>query len=86
MIASTVYVLCAIASFVCMALLWRGYRQSGARLLWWSTLCFAGLFLNNVLLIVDLRVLVAIDLSIVRTLPAVLGVACLLFGFIWETE
>lgn len=86
MIASTVYVLCAIASFACMALLWRGYRQSGARLLWWSTLCFAGLFLNNVLLIVDLRVLVAIDLSIVRTIPAVLGVACLLFGFIWETE
>ncbi len=86
MIASTVYVLCAIASFVCMALLWRGYRRSGARLLWWSTLCFAGLFLNNLLLIIDLRVLVAIDLSIVRTLPALLGVACLLFGFIWETE
>jgi len=85
-IASIVYVLCAIASGICTGLLWRGYRRSGARLLWWSTWCFAGLFVNNVLLVIDLRVLMGVDLSVIRTLPALLGVACLLFGFIWETK
>jgi hypothetical protein len=85
-VATFVYLLCALTSGTCMLLLWRGYRQSRARLLWWSTLCFAGLFLNNFLLVLDLRVLTAIDLSIVRTVPAVLGVACLLYGFLWEGQ
>lgn len=86
MIATIVYVLCAVASCVCMLLLWRGYRRTRARLLWWSAWCFAGLFINNVLLVVDLRLLTAVDLSIVRIVPALAGFACLLYGFIWESE
>ena len=46
MIASVVYVLCALTALACAVLLFRGYRASGARLLLWSAVCFAGLTLN----------------------------------------
>ena len=36
-----------------MALLFRGYARTGARLLFWSGLCFVGLSVNNVLLFFD---------------------------------
>ena len=51
--AETVYALCALTSLACAALLLRGYVRSRVRLLLWSGLCFAFLFLNNVLLFVD---------------------------------
>jgi hypothetical protein len=81
-----VYVLCALTSAACAALLLRGWRRSRQRLLLWSGLCFVGLALNNVLLVVDLRVAAAADLSFVRTLPALAGVALLLYGFIWDAD
>ena len=81
-----VYVLCALTSFACAVLLLRGYQRSRQRLLLWSGLCFAGLALNNVLLVVDLRVAPETDLSFVRTLPALAGVALLLYGFIWDAD
>jgi hypothetical protein len=84
-VALFVYLLCALTSLACAALLLRGYRRSGARLLLWSGLCFVGFFLNNVLLIVDVQVVPQHDLSIVRSLPLVVGVACLLYGLIWES-
>jgi hypothetical protein len=86
MFATIVFLLCAATSAVCAALLLRGYRQSGARLLFWSALCFIGLALNNVLLIVDVRVLTAVDLSTWRLVPAVAGAALLLYGLIWESR
>jgi hypothetical protein len=78
--------LCAVTSLVCAVLLWRGYRRSGVRLLLWSTLCFTGLFLNNVLLIADVRTGPAMDLSLVRTLPALVGVALMLYGLVWDAR
>ena len=86
MFANLVYILCAATSTLCAVLLYRGYRSSKARLLFWSGLCFIGLALNNVLLIVDVRVVPGTDLSAWRLLPAVLGVAALLYGLIWETR
>ena len=83
--ATTIYLLCALTSLACAVLLFRGYRRSGVRLLFWSGLCFLGLFLNNALLIVDVRIVPWQDLSIVRSLPALLGVGALLYGLIWET-
>ena len=85
MLANAIYILCALTSILCTVLLVRGYRQSRARLLFWSALCFAGLALNNILLIVDVRVLPAIDLQIWRTVPAVAGVLLLVYGLVWET-
>lgn len=84
--AIVVYVLCAATSALCAALLLRGYRRTGARLLFWSALCFAGLALNNVMLIVDVRIVTAIDLSTWRMLPAVAGTALLLYGLVWESR
>lgn len=84
--ADVVYVLCALTSLACALLLWRGWQRSRVRLLFWSALCFVGLFLNNVLLIVDLRVMPQVDLALVRTLPALLGTAALVYGLVWDTE
>lgn len=81
-----VYALCALTSLACAVLLWRGYRQSRTRLLLWSSLCFTGFFLNNVLLIVDVRVVPAMDLSVWRTLPVAAGLALLLYGLIWDGD
>ena len=66
----TVYILCALASIVCMVLLWRGYRQSRARLLLWSSLCFIGLAGNNVLLLIDLYAVPSISLAVARSATA----------------
>jgi hypothetical protein len=82
--ANLVYALCAITSLACAILLLRGFRRSRARLLLWSGLCFVGLFVNNALLVVDARIV--FDLSVVRTLPAVVGVALLLYGLVWESD
>ena len=85
-VADVVYVLCALTSAACAVLLWRGYRQSHARLLMWSSICFMGLALNNVLLILDVRVLTQVDLAAWRTVPALLGVAALVYGLVWDAE
>lgn len=84
--ATIVYVLCALTSLACAALLLRGYRQSGARLLFWSGWCFIGLFLNNVLLIIDVRIIPELDLSLIRLIPALIGVGLLLYGLVWEAD
>ena len=82
--ANLVYVLCALTALACAVLLLRGYARTRARLLLWSGLCFAGLFVNNALLVVDARVVS--DLSFARSLPALAGVSLLLYGLIWDTR
>jgi hypothetical protein len=82
--ADLAYILCTLTSIGCAALLLRGYKQSGSRLLFWSGLCFVGLALNNVLLIIDIRVLPDVDLSNIRSLPALAGLLLMIFGLIWE--
>ncbi len=84
--ATLVYALCALTSLACAVLLLRGYASSRARLLLWSGLCFAGLAANNVLLLIDKRVVPTLDLSLWRSLPALAGVALLLYGLVWETR
>ena len=86
--AEAVYVLCALTSAACAALLLRGYRASGHRLLFWSGLCFVLLFLNNVLLVLDKVIYPGpqLDLSLVRSTVSLLGVGTLLYGLIWESD
>ena len=81
---SAVYWLCVVTSAACAALLVRGWLHTRTRLLLWSALCFCGLAANNLLLVVD-QATPAIDLSVARTLPAVAGMAVLLWGLIWDT-
>jgi hypothetical protein len=85
--AEVVYVLCAVASALCAALLTRGYLATHVRLLLWSALCFALLTLNNVLLVVDLVFLpTTTDLSTVRTATGLAGLLVLLYGLIYDRE
>jgi len=84
--AAVVYALCALASLLCAGLLWRGWRGSGARLLLWSSLCFAGLALNNAILFVDRVVITDVDLSLARALSGLLALLVLLYGLIWEND
>jgi hypothetical protein len=84
--AAAVYLLCTLTSIVCAALLIRAYRGNRARLLFWSSLCFIGLALNNVLVFFDLIVVPQIDLRLVRDAVALIALAIMLFGLIWDQE
>jgi len=84
--AEIVYGLCALTSLACFVLLLRGWMASRARLLFWSALCFAGMTLNNFLLVLDKLVFPAMDLSTWRLLAALAAVLLLVFGLVWEEE
>lgn len=84
--ATAIYVLCALTSAACAVLLLRRYSRDRVPLLLWSGLCFTGLALNNILLFIDLRVVPTTDLSVWRTLPAIVGVGFLIYGLVWETR
>jgi hypothetical protein len=84
--AAIIYSLCALLSFGIAALLWRHYASTRSRVLYWSALCFSGLTINNVLLVVDKLVLPDADLSPFRQIAALLSLLLLLFGLIYEDE
>jgi len=83
--AEVVYILCTATSILCAVLLFRSYRASRARLLLWSSLCFVGLAINNVLLMLDLYV-VSTDLFYVRTVVALGAMLMLIYGLIWSSS
>jgi hypothetical protein len=83
---SVVYLLCFAASATCAILLIRGYSNSGARLLFWSGLCFILLAANNFLVIVDMMLIESVDFRLYRILLSLAAVAVLLFGLIWPRE
>ena len=84
--APIIYFLCMLTSLACFGLLWRGWLQGRSRLLFWSALCFAGLSVNNFLLVIDKLVLPAVDLSSWRLVVALAAPMLLLVGLIWEEE
>jgi hypothetical protein len=85
--AALIYTLCALTSVTCLVLLWRSWRASGARLLFWSAMCFGALSVNNVLLVVDRVVLpTQVDLHVWRLVWALAAVLLLLFGLVWEED
>jgi hypothetical protein len=87
MIASAVYILCALTSAACAFLLYRGYRRSKVRLLFWSALCFAGLSIGNIFLYADLVIYpdqTMLVLTLLRYVPSLLGMSALVFGLVWE--
>ena len=83
--AESIYGLCTVTSIVCTILLMRKFVRTRARILLWSSFCFAGLALNNLLLIVDLVVVPDVDLSLERGCVALAGLAPLVFGLVWES-
>jgi hypothetical protein len=85
-LAATIYFLCAFTAALCALQLLLAYRRGRYRLLLWSGLCFAGLSINNAILVLDKVIFPAIDLSVPRTLVALLSMIILLYGLIWEAE
>jgi len=84
--APVIYSLSALTCLAAFALLLRGWLATRLRLLFWSALCFAGLSINNILLVLDKLVFLDVDLTRWRLLTALVAVLLLLFGLIWEEE
>jgi hypothetical protein len=86
--AEAVYILCALTSAACAVMLLRGYLRTRTRFLLWSALCFAALFVNNVMLVID-KVFVP-DRVVIdpawRAGVALVGLSLLIFGLVWDAE
>jgi hydrogenase/urease accessory protein HupE len=84
--ATAIYTLDALTALLCTILLLRAYLRGGYRLLLWSSICFAGLSVTNILLVIDKIALPTIDLTPWRTAIALVAMAILLYGMIWDSE
>jgi len=84
--SSIIYGLCAAVALLCAVLLFAAWRRQRHRLLLWSGLCFAGFTINNVLLVLDKVIYPEVDLSVWRTGVAVISIAVLLYGLIWDAD
>jgi hypothetical protein len=83
---AAVYVLCFATSLVCAIMLGRSYRRSRASLLFWSSVCFVLLAINNLVMVFDMLVIASVDLQLPRLVVSLAAVGTLLFGFIWNGE
>jgi len=84
--ASLFYALCMLTAAVCAWLLLRSYFRTRYRLLLWGGICFCGLTLNNALLVVDKILLPDVNLFTPRLVLALLSMAVMLYGVIWDAE
>lgn len=84
--AAVIYSLCALMSLGIAVMLWRAFARTRSRLLYWSALCFSGLSLNNVLLVVDKLVFPQAELSGFRQAVALISLVVLVFGLVYEEE
>lgn len=84
--AGLIYGLCALTALLCAWLLLQSYRRSRYRLLLWSGLCFVGLTLNNLLLVVDKLMITDTSLVLFRLLTSLAAMMVLLYGLVWDAE
>ncbi|HYE74570.1 MAG TPA: DUF5985 family protein [Blastocatellia bacterium] len=82
-----IYGMCALMALLCAWLLFLAWRRTRYRLLFWSGLCFAGLTVNNLLLVAD-KVLFPVtpDMTVWRLSTALASLIILLYGLIWDAE
>jgi hypothetical protein len=84
--AAAVYILGTLVAFSCGLLLLRGYLRSRQRLLLWSSLCFFGLSVSNLLVFLDLVLFPEQDLYLWRLATGAIAMLLLLYGLIWEGD
>ena len=80
------YALCAATALVCAILLLRAYRRSHSPVLWWSGLCFCGLAIANVILVLDKLVVAAIDLEPLRLGVTLASMTLLVYGLLYRSD
>lgn len=83
---ATTYVLCMVTAGVGAALLVRAWMRTRSRLLLWTAASFLLLALNNLLLVLDMLVVRAVDLWPLRAISFDAAMLVLLCGFIWEAD
>ncbi|HVV81850.1 MAG TPA: DUF5985 family protein [Kofleriaceae bacterium] len=81
-----VYSLCFLTSLLCAVLLVRSYLRSRTKLLLWSSVCFVGLAVNNLFLVLDRMVFLDVDLALPRQASALVALLVLIFGLIHEVR
>jgi hypothetical protein len=79
-----IFAACAVTAMLSAWLLLRAYHRGGPRLLLWSGLCFSGLTLNNLLLVLDKTVYASADLSVPRLVVALVSLCLLVGGMVME--
>jgi len=80
-----VYILGALISLACAVLLLRSYLRTRTGLTLWSSLCFIGLAVNNIELLIDLYIIgPEVSLALLRSATALASFALLAFGLLWE--
>lgn len=84
--AGIVYGLCAISAFICAWLLLQAYRANRYKIVLWGGLCFLGLTLTNILLILDKTTPDRIDLTSWRLSVELISILILLYGLIWDMD
>ena len=84
--AELIYGLCTILSLAIAVMLWRQQRRVPTRMIYWTALCFTGLALSNLLLVVDKLLFPELDLRVLRHSISLLSIAVLLFGLVYEDE
>ncbi|RYZ84647.1 MAG: hypothetical protein EOP06_17705 [Proteobacteria bacterium] len=84
--AEFVYLLCAVMSLICAAMLFRGFRMNRTNLLLWASASFALIAVMNVFLFLDLAIIPDVELqgSFWRNLLGAFSGTILLTGLIWE--
>jgi hypothetical protein len=85
--ALLVNVFCTLIAGLCAVLLLNAYSRVRKRLLLWSGVCFTGLTMSNVLLVIDLRILpTEVNLFHWRLAVAAVSLSVLVYGLIFESE
>lgn len=82
--AAFIYALCTATSLLCAILLLRSYFNSRYRLLLWAGICFVGVTLTNILLVLDKLVFPEMNLLPVRLAVALLALMFFLYGLIFD--
>lgn len=76
--------LCALTALLCAVLSFKGYSRSKYRLLLWSGLCFAGLTLSNLVMVLDVYVFPDLNLGIVWLFLSLSAMLILIYGLIFN--
>lgn len=82
--APLVYILCLATSLLCTVLLLKSYFRMGNKLLLWTGLCFLGLSINNLFLLLDLWLLPDVNLLMFRAIFGLVGLLVLIYGLVRE--